>query len=83
MSDGGLEIARPSGNDAIVCIDAAIAKNAVDDKMYANIRKRFIFLAKAASINKGSNLHRSCDMLSEHELPCADYRKTAAVVADS
>jgi len=38
---------------------------------------------KAASINKGSNLHRSCDMLSEHEHPCADYRKTAAVVADS
>ena len=37
----------------------------------------------AASINKGSNLHRNCDMLSEHEHPCADYRKTAAVVADS
>jgi hypothetical protein len=45
MSDGGLEIGRPSGNDAIVCIDAAIAKNAVDDKMYASIRKRFIFSA--------------------------------------
>jgi len=39
--------------------------------------------SKAASINKGSNLHRNCDMLSEHEHPCADYRKTAAVVADS